>query len=180
MTPKTERKTCFLDLSAELRNSIYELALLEDAFFNNPNAFTSRRYKITEPALLRVCRQVRDESLHVFYGANTFWCNDTYITRRFLRALSPRKLAALRKVHCSVVSEFVSVGQFTRLKGEVRDLVRDFRHTPLNLDALRILFQVHGEAQCRNVSHKELNGFEARDIIPVYSMFAGRVVIVAK
>lgn len=178
MTPKTERKMCFLDLSAELRNSIYGMALLDDAFFNNPSAFTSRRYKISEPTLLRVCKQIRDETLQVFYGANTFWCNDTYITRRFLRGLSPRKLAALRNVHCSVVSEFVSVGQFSRLKFDVRDLVRDFQHTPLDLGALRILFQVEGEAQCRNVSYKELNGFEARDIMS--GMYNGRVVIMSK
>lgn len=65
------------------------MALLKDAFFNNPDAFTSRRYRIPEHALLRVFKQIRDEMLPVFYGAITIWCNDTYIALRFLRALSP-------------------------------------------------------------------------------------------
>lgn len=113
--------------------------------------------------------------MQVFYGANTFFCNDTYITRRFLRALSPRKLAALRNVYCLVVPELRWAVQFQSLKVDLEDLVKDFGHTALHLDALRVLLQVHGEGQRRDISYNELDGFKTAE-----SMRTGRRVIVSK
>ncbi|KAK5695989.1 hypothetical protein LTR97_008409 [Elasticomyces elasticus] len=54
-----------LELSAELRNIIYELVLLsKDAIFVTPT--------LRSPSLLQVSRQIRTETLAMWYESNTF------------------------------------------------------------------------------------------------------------
>ncbi|KAF2774118.1 hypothetical protein EJ03DRAFT_466 [Teratosphaeria nubilosa] len=59
-----------LELAAELRNNIYELAVQEsDAIDINPDVAPKRH---AEPALSMTCRQIRRESLPLFYDVNVF------------------------------------------------------------------------------------------------------------
>lgn len=64
-------------LSSELRNEIYELALTADkplticTKLSLPSG-TPRAPTGSQPALTRVCRQVRKETLTMFYHTNTF------------------------------------------------------------------------------------------------------------
>lgn len=75
-TPRT-RTIGFLDFPAELRNQIYELALVTRKSIS-VLGFASPTFKRPEqrlrlcPALLRACSQVREEGEKVLYGANSF------------------------------------------------------------------------------------------------------------
>jgi hypothetical protein len=64
--PPTRRKdkTCgLLSLPGELRNNIYELCLAKSTYIYAERA---------TPALTATCRQIRQESLPIYYGLNTF------------------------------------------------------------------------------------------------------------
>lgn len=55
----------FLDLAAELRNTIYDLVLVVDGVID---PIKEQR----QPTITRTCRQVREESLPLYYSSNTF------------------------------------------------------------------------------------------------------------
>ncbi|KAL6168120.1 hypothetical protein ACJQWK_05778 [Exserohilum turcicum] len=59
----------FLDLPAELRNSIYELVLHEGTFDVFPNQHSPKPQTLS---LLSTCTQIRYEALPIFYSRNTF------------------------------------------------------------------------------------------------------------
>ncbi|KAI5363555.1 hypothetical protein Slin14017_G055190 [Septoria linicola] len=73
-----KKRTSFFSLSAELRNTIYELALVNKSsivIHRIPitNPVGPRRYSSTKtPALLAVSRQIRHEAAAIYYGANSF------------------------------------------------------------------------------------------------------------
>lgn len=70
-----ERRTGFLDVPRELRDAIYELALVaEDPIDVFPSRVSpiSSRPKGLSPALLRISRQIYNEAITVLYGLNTF------------------------------------------------------------------------------------------------------------
>ncbi|KAK4494113.1 hypothetical protein PRZ48_014411 [Zasmidium cellare] len=166
MAPASGSKKCLMDLPPELRNSIYEMAVLKDKLFDDGNTdIYYKRFKIPEPGLLRVCKQIRDEALPIFYGDNIFRCANMYSTVKFLCRLSPRKLAALRTVHCSVFTgELVYSGYLESLKAVVRRFVKDFRDSKLHLDAIRIPIRIRGEPQSRYVSCQELEDYESFEV----------------
>ncbi|KAK5680346.1 hypothetical protein LTS10_007273 [Elasticomyces elasticus] len=61
----TDEKPCrLLKLSAELRNSIYELVLLSDDFIDIRTEL--------QPALAKTCRQIREECIQIYYGRSRF------------------------------------------------------------------------------------------------------------
>ncbi|KAK5693321.1 hypothetical protein LTR17_025104 [Elasticomyces elasticus] len=74
---QTEQTCHFMRLPAELRNAIYELFLVErlpvdishNVSFEEPSWFV-RRTKL--PAITRTNSQIREETLAIFLGANTF------------------------------------------------------------------------------------------------------------
>lgn len=88
-----------LDLPAELRTYIFELAVTSEeplATFHLDKYQNDTRQEAVQPALTRVSRQLRSESLLLFYACNTFilhteghkadqgyqWarCNEPYLT----------------------------------------------------------------------------------------------------
>jgi hypothetical protein len=88
MAPSTSiNDNMLLKLPAELRNRIYELALLEDGDIDTHTWCTPvdiptlaislsglrpQKFYNSEPSLLLTCRQIRREGLPIFYGVNTF------------------------------------------------------------------------------------------------------------
>ncbi|KAL2358816.1 hypothetical protein BJ546DRAFT_27787 [Cryomyces antarcticus] len=67
----------FLKLPAELRNVIYNLALVECH-----TIVMLVRPMTKQPALTRVCRQVRNECLPIYYGKNHFRCDLSDVKRK--------------------------------------------------------------------------------------------------
>ena len=59
-----------LELPAEIRNYIYELALVEDSPIVIDPAL--KKAQASQPPLIRVSRQIRQETLSLFYSKNTF------------------------------------------------------------------------------------------------------------
>lgn len=74
------RRTGFLDLPGEMRNEIYRYVLVQDTPISTGISWSrsyfpvrdTYRLKGPQPAISRICRQVRLEALSVFYGENTF------------------------------------------------------------------------------------------------------------
>jgi len=91
-------------LPAELRDRIYELALVSDEQFEIDVKYSRndrRKYVRTirppvEPPLLRVSRQIRDEALPVHYGNNIFCGMDKVGFGVWLQRLGPQKRSLLR------------------------------------------------------------------------------------
>ncbi|TKA75986.1 hypothetical protein B0A55_03254 [Friedmanniomyces simplex] len=67
-----QEKCRFLTLPPELRNHIYELALVDTNPISIPWMYMLRSKEPSEPSLLRTCHRIRDEALPIFYSSNTF------------------------------------------------------------------------------------------------------------
>ena len=69
-----EAKCSLMTLPPELRNPIYEFALVTNTSIDpyHNTATTERRKVSAQPPLTRVDRTVRQEALSVFYGKNKF------------------------------------------------------------------------------------------------------------
>lgn len=72
-----------LSLPAELRNRIYAYALVQGPYiYIEVDDPTQRYYGCgqggEQPGLTRTCRQIRNESLHLFYELNTFRFNSQF------------------------------------------------------------------------------------------------------
>ncbi|KAF7198520.1 hypothetical protein HII31_00259 [Pseudocercospora fuligena] len=61
-----------LDLPPELRNRIYEYVVVEENILIPSICHHRERTYAVQPAITKVNRQIRDESLSVFYGCNKF------------------------------------------------------------------------------------------------------------
>ena len=75
---------------------------------NNKGSWISYSYNRSvaqQPDLTQVCRQVRDDTLPMFYGSNHFVLNGDYYGtsyRKWLRVIGPRNAALLRTVTLSL------------------------------------------------------------------------------
>jgi hypothetical protein len=88
---------------------------------NNKDSCISCSYNRSvaqQPDLTRVCRQVRNDTLPMFYGSNHFVLNGDYdwtSCRKWLRVIGPRNAALLRTVTLSlgVKPDKTSQGEIT-------------------------------------------------------------------
>lgn len=78
--PPVDNRCTILALPAELRNEIWKLTLIEDC----PIEIMTRKQTSAgaQPPLTRTCRQIRSESLSMFYELNTFRFNNLYLMLR--------------------------------------------------------------------------------------------------
>ncbi|KAI5261834.1 hypothetical protein E4T47_09394 [Aureobasidium subglaciale] len=109
--PTTTSKRSFLDLPAEIRNQIYQLAFVseEKLDFAYPNNFSR------SSSLLQTCRQVHEEGRTILYSENTFyfqrrkkeravrWTTDVYEIgykdiRFFLKSIGLANVSLLRRL----------------------------------------------------------------------------------
>ena len=67
-------QSSFLRLPAELRNHIYQMVLVKSDLIDTTcsSTFYKMQALVAQPALTKVCRQIRAETLPIFYGANVF------------------------------------------------------------------------------------------------------------
>lgn len=92
-------------LPAELRNRIYELALLQD---DSITISLNGKRRWRPPAHLSTCNQIRAEASSIYYAGNTFTVLGIYTTLlpesdnllgAWPRLLSPSSLRHVRRVH---------------------------------------------------------------------------------
>ena len=88
-------KTNFLDLPKELRNDIYFRVIRQGCVFV---IYHYDPVPLREPAIAAVCRQVRTESLSIFYGNNTFTSTVASISLEFLERLGRESVGMLRNL----------------------------------------------------------------------------------
>lgn len=101
----------FLNFPAEIRNHIYNEALINDG----PIKLKQWPPYISEPALLSACKQVRREALAIFYECNTFSSGDEIAVKAMFMQLRRSKLAMLRSIRS------VSYQDFYKLAANVSD-----------------------------------------------------------
>jgi hypothetical protein len=96
----------FLSLPQELRDHIYELALVKPrntiTMLSNYSCFQSE-VSAAQPALARVNRQIRQETLPIFYSANLFLAElsdetDLDTAKRWLQAIGDENVKSLRRL----------------------------------------------------------------------------------
>lgn len=110
MAEDQPRDACLLlKLPAELRNRIFELALIEDkpidmgTWGKNPDrrdgAAVLCAYRMvvgaSEPSLLRTCQNVRKEGLPIYYGQNVFHYSSAFAPnswKDWLAKINPEKV----------------------------------------------------------------------------------------
>ena len=114
----TMDKSHFGRLSPEIRNHVYQLALYEC----RPVAISKDFW--TEPALLRVCKQIRQEAEPMFYSINDFTCvtnlrDDN--SKRLVHWLTndqPHKLSLIRSL--KIMAEFPGLDFSQRIPIQTR------------------------------------------------------------
>lgn len=91
----TPPKTELLDLPAELRNNIWEYALSDPEPIRLTWSMVSGLSRVKQPALTAVSRQVRTESLAIFYHSNVFQAIRFSSITEFLRSLDQKQVKHL-------------------------------------------------------------------------------------
>lgn len=91
----------FLSLPIEIRNKIYELALIE------PNSLWISPYHTHRtmgvPPLLKTCKTIGYEASPIFYGANTFIADQVEYFMQWLGTLSRVNIVYLRDLEIPIV-----------------------------------------------------------------------------
>lgn len=91
----------FLSLPLEIRNKIYELALIE------PNSLWISPYHthrtMSVPALLRTCKTIGFEASPIFYGANSFIADQVEYFMQWLGTLRRANIVYLRDLEIPIV-----------------------------------------------------------------------------
>ncbi|KAF7196551.1 hypothetical protein HII31_01921 [Pseudocercospora fuligena] len=101
MALSIRNRTGFLDLPAELRNKVYNLALVKSRTIFIKDAKGKRR----RPALLYTCRLIQAEASPIFYSTNSFQANSVASAALFLRGLNDQLLPLLRSLRATVLEQ---------------------------------------------------------------------------
>lgn len=134
-------ETCFLDLSAELRNEIYELALFaadeneqatQSTAICRINFSNAAKPMVPEPGLLRSCRQARADASPMFYGRTSFQIPLIFLTK-FINTTNQENLAAIQELR---VHDYVS--QCTKNIVSVCKAIKAIKKSKLRMDAIKV------------------------------------------
>lgn len=105
----SNKATSFCDLPAEIRNRVYDLALVS-AKDINLNTFRSQiaayENALKQPPLTRVNKSIRSEALPIFYGCNKIklslrWCDPAVLKWLSHIGASNRKLLLNVEAYCA-------------------------------------------------------------------------------
>lgn len=142
-------ETTLQTLPAELRNRIYELALVKDERIEVKLYFDrTRTDKVISrianyPSLLQTCRQIREEASPIFYGQNVFeigrcgdYANIAQLAR-WLGKLSPSDVTLLRDVR---------IGAWPKRKHRVDRLMQYLAMKHVSIDRTVLRLDVSGSA----------------------------------
>lgn len=110
------KKTCFLDLPAEIRNTVYQMALVKADIITLPDdvpgSRSSAQWYLHEPALLAASSQIRHEALPVFYSNNTFQAPYSGAACVFFQQLGSERCKMLR--HLRAFNFLVLTGTYRK------------------------------------------------------------------
>lgn len=113
---QTQTLSVLLSLPREVRDRIYEEAVLEkqridvrpgQLCFSTTNTRSTMQSALQQPALTQTCRQLREETLSMFYTGNTFLLprpNSSHFAWviRWLRGIRHEERKWLAKAYCPI------------------------------------------------------------------------------
>ncbi|KAK4494832.1 hypothetical protein PRZ48_014188 [Zasmidium cellare] len=105
-TPK--KKTSFLDLPAEIRNSIYELALPRETIMFPMRSLSNKRPRTEFPGLVMASKQIHKETHPMLFNNSTFHFTCSLDMRAWLRKFGYSRRKLLRNI---VVDDAVYLGE---------------------------------------------------------------------
>lgn len=146
----------FLELPPELRNEIYRHVIVvgHDEDLHEDEDYVEiaiHRPYVTEPALLAVNRQIRSETVSIFYGENIFRIKGSVIIVHFLRTADEDVVRSLRYVQ-------IKTGELQKRNaamGRIRQLLREFKSRGLRKSAIHYEAEVEGETEWVNLKELE-------------------------
>ncbi|KAF2217028.1 hypothetical protein CERZMDRAFT_93092 [Cercospora zeae-maydis SCOH1-5] len=162
-------KSAFLSLPGELRNEIYNHALVQPAPISLPyayetrsttrstssnNALASAPTTVTysgEPPILRTSRLIRFEATPIYYGCNIFSAPSPASAHKFLKPLSAAKMSMLRFFRpVELALELHGSSQVRQrweesVKRTINRLVKDVGKGSLRWDILQVGVKGRGE-----------------------------------
>ncbi|KAI7284764.1 hypothetical protein KC345_g2063 [Hortaea werneckii] len=102
-TTELDQENCpLLLLPPELRNRIYDFALLSDPHLSIDGRYTLLQLPLAiSPGLLHTCKRIEREAAPIFYGRVTFWYQGTPSFLKWLHAIGERRRKLLIRVRCS-------------------------------------------------------------------------------
>ena len=102
-TAELNQENCPLFLiPPELRNRIYDFALLSDSHLSIDGRHTALQLSpATLPNLLQTCKRINREAAPIFYGRVTFWYQGTPFFLKWLHVIGERSRKLLIRVRCS-------------------------------------------------------------------------------
>ncbi|KAM3424480.1 hypothetical protein BST61_g6484 [Cercospora zeina] len=157
--PQTRTRISFLDLPAELRNDVYQRALVLEDRVISVSGENGRALPRNLPAAMNILltnRQIYKEASSILYGDNTWYANTEEEAKTFLNTISRTNVARIRYFELKFVAYcqwHLSVNRpdqrgFEILAGCIRRSVRkhileilrctDAYALPLSLDAIRL------------------------------------------
>lgn len=151
--------TPFLDLPPELRNEVYRQVLVvdyeEESLLDNGHIVIGvHRPCVPEPALLAVNRQIRSETLSIFYGENVFRIAGSTMIMRFLRTADEEVIRALRYVQIATEPRRKPRDSAAR----IRQLLREFKSRGLRRSAIHFEAEAGEEIEWMNLRELEQLG----------------------
>ena len=134
----TKSKITLYDLPAELRNTIYELALPQgeilqqrqklnlmpqhDPTDDHPSTLVT---SMPGPGLLGVSRHIREEALGLYYGKNTFQVQNLLSTEWFLDSIGVERVSMITGL---VVTSMICFGKYEWLLEYVTERLNTLRN----------------------------------------------------
>lgn len=148
------------DLPAEIRNYIWTLVVVKDTLIPiNPT-----RPFLKEDALLAVNRQVRSETMSIWYAENEFIIDGSSPAVKFLRSRNDQQLRSIRSL-CISSEKSPQMKEAPRawldhLRKKVDTIMREFESRGLRTKALR--FQILSSGELKWVDGETMQVVEVR------------------
>lgn len=140
-----DSSTTITDLPPEIRNDIWTMLLVQPKAI----AVSPTRPFVKEPALLAVNRQIRSETMSIWYAENSFLIDGSSPAVKFLRSRDDQQLRSLRSVHISS-EKSKQMKEAPRawsehLQKKVETIMREFEERGFRRFALQFQFLDYGE-----------------------------------
>lgn len=152
------QSTHIMDLPPEIRNDIWTLAIVQQ----QPIDVAPIRPFLKEPALLAVNRQVRSETMSVWYAEHAFQIMGSVPAVKFLRSRADQQLRSLRSVRItSEKSEMMRKAPrawIEHLRKRIESLMWEFEERGLRKSALKFQLMEEGQLSWYSADSVEIAG----------------------